>query len=138
MRSNSTDEETVLELVAWRWNAPPDAIPRLSEIFRSVFGQPGSPTRGWLALMDGVPVAKAFTHVRDGVVGLYGVATKPEVRGGGLGRCLCLTALHESAGPDTRLMVLHSTPMAVSLYRKMGFEEVAPFRVFVAGGELHV
>ncbi len=33
--------------------------------------------------------------------------------------------------------VLHSTPMAVSLYRAMSFREAAPFRLYAAPNSFH-
>lgn len=132
------DDDDVLTFLAWRWQAPYEALPVLRDIFgKNHVGRPGAATRGWVATQSGRIIAKAFTHRTEGVVGLYGVATKPEARGVGVGRALCLKALHESVTDDTRVLILHSTAMAASLYKKMGFREVATFKVYVRGAEFH-
>lgn len=122
-----------IELVAARWSVPDDARPRLRQIADSFrIGSPGSPNRAWLAVRDGVPLAKVFTHDGAGVVGLYGMATDAASRGLGLGRTLCITALAAARNRGHRTAVLHSTPMAKALYRRLGFHEVAPFRLYGA------
>lgn len=133
------DEDLVLEFVAARWSVPSDAIPHLRDIFRTTrIGHRDGGMRGWIALHRGRLIGKGFTHRSGRVIGLYGVATKPEARGRGVARALCLRALHESASPETEHCVLHASAMAASLYRKMGFEEAAAFRIFVHGAEFHL
>ncbi len=128
------DVNAMIDFVIWRWDAPEAAAAYLDSVrAQHRIGEPGSPTRVWMAWKDGQPVAKAITYETEGVIGLYGVATRPEARGAGLGRYICLHALHETDAGRGLLGVLHSSPMAVSLYRKMGFREVAPFRLFTAG-----
>ena len=133
------DRDLVLEFVATRWSVPTDAIRHLGALFRSArMGHPDGTMRGWIASLNGYPVAKAFTHASPGVVGLYGVATKPEARGLGVARALCAVALRESLRPDTEHLVLHASAMAESLYARMGFERVAPFEVYVRGAAFHI
>ncbi len=125
------EESVVLELVANRWSVPTDAMQYLQAFFRSArIGEPGSPMRGWLATINGAPVGKAFTYRTGNIVGLYGVATQPEARGKGVGAAICARALKDSCDQDVNLLVLHSTPMAHDLYRRFGFRDVAPFRLF--------
>lgn len=121
----------VLEMVAKRWSVPTDAMPHLQAFFRAArIGEDGSPMRGWLATMNGLPIGKGFTYRSGNVVGLYGVATRPEARGKGIGSALCARALRDSSDRDVDLLVLHSSQMARSLYAGFGFREVAPFRLF--------
>jgi ribosomal protein S18 acetylase RimI-like enzyme len=126
------------EFVAARWHVPDDARAHLQAIMEVArIGEAGSPNRAWVAVKDGVALAKAFTHDGAGVVGLYGMATKPEARGLGLARLMGLTALHDARAAGQELAILHSTPMAVSLYRGMGFEVVAPFHIYAAPNSFH-
>jgi ribosomal protein S18 acetylase RimI-like enzyme len=121
------------EFVAARWNVPESARAHLQSIVDAArIGLPGSPNRAWVVVKDGIALAKAFTHDAAGAVGLYGMATKPEARGMGLARLVCLTALHDARARGHGLAILHSTPMAVSLYRGIGFREVAPFHLYAA------
>jgi ribosomal protein S18 acetylase RimI-like enzyme len=134
----SQDFEPFLEYVAARWEVPLAERPTLAAIVRSFrVGGEHSLTRAWLFVKDGKVLAKAGTHDTDDVVGLYGVATKPEARGLGLARLVCLTALQAARERGQRVGVLHSTPMAVSLYRAMGFREVAPFRLYALPNSFH-
>jgi GNAT superfamily N-acetyltransferase len=121
------------ELVVWRWHVPEAARPHLQSIMDVVrIGAAGSPNRAWVVVKDGVALAKAFTHDAAGAVGLYGMATKPEARGMGLARLVCLNALHDARTRGQTLAILHSTPMAVSLYKGIGFAEIAPFDLYAA------
>jgi GNAT superfamily N-acetyltransferase len=128
----------VYELIAWRWHVPPEAQPHLRAINEVMqVGMPSALVRCWLAWHEGVPVAKAVLRIAAGAAGLYGVATKPEARGRGLARALTLEAFRAAREVGERLGVLHSTPMAKSLYSKIGFKDVAPFRIF-ASQPLHL
>jgi len=134
-----SDVDELIDFVMWRWQVPDDGnafVRGMREALR--LGESGSPARSWMAWKDGKPVAKAITMETEGAIGLYAVATRPEARGLGLGRAVCLRALHESDGGRGLLGVLHSTPMAVSLYEKMGFKHVAPFGFFAKPDGFHI
>jgi GNAT superfamily N-acetyltransferase len=121
----------MMEFVAARWRVPAVARPYLRSIADTFgIGAAGSPNRAWIAVEDGVALAKVFTHGFAGVVGLYGMATRPASRGLGLGRLLCITALADARRRGHTLAVLHSTPMAVALYKSVGFREIAPLSIY--------
>lgn len=133
------DDAALIELIAWRWGVPADAVGHLRAFeAQCAVGRPGSATRAWIAEKDGFAVAKAVTHEAAGVIGLYGVATKPEARGLGLARAICTQALLDSMTDDGTFAVLHATPMARRLYLAMGFREVAPFKVYTTPGSFHL
>ena len=91
----------------------------------------------WQAWREGKPIAKAGMYLSYRSAGIYAVVTRPEARRLGLARSLTLKALHEACSQGYRLAVLHSTPMAESLYRSLGFSTVAEFRLF-ASHEVYV
>lgn len=127
-----------MEFVSARWHVPVPARPHLETIADAFqIGGPGSPNRAWIAVKDGKAVAKVFTHDVGDVVGVYGMATRSASRGLGLGRALCLTALADAHARGRTMAVLQSSPMAVSLYRSVGFREVAPFRLYAAPGSFY-
>lgn len=137
--TDARDADSVLELVAWRWNVPADARAQLAGVTRAFgIGLPGSAVRVWVALRDGAPVAKIIMQRVQEVAGIYGVATKPEARGQGLARTLTLHALHEARDSGCTRAVLHSTPMAQALYERLGFRTYGQFRIFAAPGALHL
>ena len=134
----AAEVQDVLELVAWRWDLPPETGPYLHAINRVLgLGTPRSKVRIWVAWRDGAAVAKAVLHVAAGVAGLYGVATRPEARGLGLARMLTLRAFDAARAAGCELGVLHSSPMATRLYEGLGFRHVAPFLVH-ASAELRL
>jgi GNAT superfamily N-acetyltransferase len=121
------------EIVAWRWNVPPEARPHLlalNQEFR--IGMPSAKIRCWLAWHGEMPVCKGVLHCAAGAAGLYGVATKPEARKLGLGRAVAIEALRSAYEDGYEMGILHSSPMAVRLYAKLGFRSVEPFRIFAS------
>ncbi len=127
-----------MEFVAARWHVPAAARPHLALIadaFR--IGAAGSPNRAWIAVRDGMAIAKVFTHDVGDVVGVYGMATRSASRGLGLGRALCVTALADARERGRRLAVLHSSPMAIPLYRSVGFRDAGRFSLFAAPGSFY-
>lgn len=121
----TTDTDTVLEMVAWRWGVPNEVAPKLTGIAPGFgIGVPGSAIRCRVARKDGAPVSMVVLNLDAGAAGIYGVATKPEARGLGLTRILRLQALHTARDAGYTLGVLHSTPMAVSPYDELGFRAV--------------
>jgi ribosomal protein S18 acetylase RimI-like enzyme len=135
---DATDVRHVFELISWRWQIPPEAKDHhraLNQAFK--VGRPDARVRCWLACREGVPVSKVVLNCAAGAAGIHGVATKPEARKMGLAGLLTIRALQAARQDGYRMAVLHSAPMAVSLYAKLGFEVAADFRVF-ASGALHL
>lgn len=134
------DLNAIYELIAWRWEVPPEIKPLLPEVTNQFpVGDRKGPLRCWIAWHMGVPVSKVVLNLGAGVAGIYGVATKPEVRGMGLARKMTLIAFHEARKLGFSKGVLHSSEMAVSLYEKIGFKDRhAPFRIFCEGDNFHI
>ena len=132
-------EDPYLELLTWRYDLPPDAAGTLRSVMANAgFGAPGSPNRSWIARRGDEVLSKATLHQRDGVAGIYGVATRTEARGLGLARLLTLVALDAARQAGATLAVLHSTPAAVRLYEGLGFAPTAEFHVYAEPGTLHL
>jgi len=128
-----SDTRQALDLIAWRWKIEQDAIMHLYAVNEQLrVGTPQALARLWAAYDDGVMVSKTALHFTPGTAGIYGVATRPEARGRGLAAHLVLWSLHEARAAGYTTSVLHSSPMAVSLYRRMGFESIAPFTVYAS------
>jgi ribosomal protein S18 acetylase RimI-like enzyme len=131
-------EEEFIEFATWRWSIPEKYHNDYRDIIAPFqFGRPGSKFSAWQAWMDGKPVSKVGVHRAENSVGIYAVATRPEARRMGLAGILTLHALHQMRKEGYELAVLHSTPMAESLYASLGFEKLANFYIY-AKTELHI
>lgn len=139
----SHDFAPFLEFVAYRWHVPPEAKAHLTAIAKTMrLGEENSPNRAWIAVKDGVALAKMVTHEERGElgprsVGLYGAATREEARGKGLASLLVIHALQAARARGHKLAVLHSTPMAQECYRRVGFQDVGTFHLFAKPGTFH-
>jgi ribosomal protein S18 acetylase RimI-like enzyme len=133
MAMDEKDVSALYDFSAWRWNVPAEYKETLASILATLeLGKPGSKAHLWQAWRDGQAIAKAGMYETANSAGIYAVATKPEARGLGLARFLTLSALKEAQSLGKTVAVLHSTPMAQSLYRSLGFETIADFRVFAS------
>ena len=81
--------------------------------------------RRWLARVDGRPVGKAYLSLAGppGVAAIYGMSVRPEARGMGIAGGLTRTLVEQAKSLGCRRVVLHSTEMAVKVYRRAGFAE---------------
>lgn len=132
-------EDPYLELLSWRYDLPPSAIDTLRSVWRSVgIGEPGAAVRCWVAYLDDRPVSKVALHCHGTTAGVYGVATRPEARGMGLGRLITTVALDAARETGSAVAVLHSTPMAIHLYETLGFSRVADFSLHAFPDTLHL
>ncbi len=128
-----SDVKKFQELTAWRWGVPPDYRQQLQIIFESFnIGKPSAKTHIWVAWRDGVPIAKAGSYYGDGSVGIYGVATKPEVRGQGLASILMVETMKAARQAGQKLAVLHSSPLAENLYKRLGFFTLTQFHLYAS------
>ena len=127
------DVSAFYQFAVWRWNVPEQHQAEYESIVKCFrFGEPNTKAHMWQAWREGTPVAKAGMYLTPSSAGIYAVATRPEARRLGLARALTLTALHEARSLGSEVAVLHSTPMAEGLYRSIGFETDADFRLFAS------
>ncbi len=134
------DSHTWLELVSWRYGLGEESSEYLIEAYRTSLDER---TRVWVAMVDGQPVSKVGLHIDHlvnpgGVAGIYGVATTEGGRGRGLARLLCSIALDAARSVGVERTVLHSTPMARSLYQRMGYDDVVTFEIWAAPDSVHL
>lgn len=128
-------EHLWIDLVSWRYGLSDESSPYLRDVYRAGLRQG---TGGLVAVDAGVPISKAVLHLADGVAGIYGVATTEAGRGRGLATYLCASALADARAAGAERTVLHSTPMAQGLYRRMGYRDVATFELWAAPDSLHL
>jgi ribosomal protein S18 acetylase RimI-like enzyme len=89
--------------------------------------EPGADITGWVMTRDGSAIAGLWSCVHDGDCGIYAVGTAPGFRRRGIARSLIEHALAVARDDGARTASLQSTPMAVSLYRSLGFAPVGRY-----------
>jgi ribosomal protein S18 acetylase RimI-like enzyme len=88
--------------------------------------------RRWLAFVEGRAVGKGYLSLAGppGVAAIFGMSVLPEARGHGIASVLTETLLGQAKTLGCRRVVLHSSEMAVGVYRRAGFVERCPLRFF--------
>jgi GNAT superfamily N-acetyltransferase len=90
----------------------------------------------YAARWRGRVVAGLTTLQRDGVVGVYNVATAIGARRKGVAGNLVIHALQEAARQGARLATLTATPQALRLYGELGFRSVGVIEQWLPGPRL--
>ena len=85
----------------------------------------------FLAHVDGRPAGISMTIVTHGVTGIYWVGCSAEARGRGLGTTMTAAALEAGFAMGARSASLQASPMGESLYRRMGFETIFDYRLYL-------
>lgn len=128
-----TDAEGVRDYAAVMGEAMGSG-PHWHEVVRSVFGGPGSlvapQVAAFVGYRDGLPVSAAMTHVSHGAAGVFWVGTVEAARRRGLGEASTRAAANAGFGLGARIVWLRASPMAESLYRRMGFVELSRHREY--------
>ena len=86
--------------------------------------------QGFVGLVDGRPVAIVALVAAAGALGVYSLGTLPAYRRQGYGEGLLRAAVAEMQqrpGP----LILQSTEIGYSLYRRMGFRDATKFTVYL-------
>jgi ribosomal protein S18 acetylase RimI-like enzyme len=123
-----------VELIRTYWSLPESEREMLAVLNRDLAGA-RSPGVRVVAYLDDAPVGKAFMNTTElpARVAVYGVAVRPEARGRGIATSLMNELLSRARKLGGERCVLHSSSMAVSLYRRMGFVERCTFGVWATG-----
>jgi GNAT superfamily N-acetyltransferase len=88
--------------------------------------------RGYVGFHQNTPVCTAAIVVSGGVVGIYSVGTLPGYRRRGFAEALLRGVLAEkSEETGVRRYSLQSTRAGYEMYRRMGFDEVGRFAVYL-------
>ena len=90
----------------------------------------GNPQRTYLARLDGRPVGTALGFHAGSVLGIYNVAVLSDARGRGIGGAVTRAALQAGADDGCRIAVLESTALGHPVYERLGFRDVAEYRVY--------
>lgn len=113
------------------WEIPGDEAALVAQ-FQREWGPGRAPGHRYLALLDGVVVGKGYLSFAGppGVAAIYAMTTLPEARGRGIAGGLTTVLLGRAKESGCSRVVLHSSDMAVGVYRRAGFVERCRFTVF--------
>lgn len=84
----------------------------------------------YLASLDGQPAGVTCLFMREGIAGIYEVATVPPLRRRGIARAMVLAALREARTRGCRLAVLQASPSGAPVYEGIGFQRLGTFDAF--------
>jgi ribosomal protein S18 acetylase RimI-like enzyme len=128
---DADDLEAYQELTVEYWEVPEEDALLVAE-FQRQWGPGRAPGHRFLALVDDVPVGKGYLSLAGppGVAAIYGMSTRPEARGRGVASGLTTVLLGKARERGCARVVLHSSDMAVDIYRRAGFVERCRFTVF--------
>jgi len=110
------------ELVLTYWELPEESHHYALGLSRWAYEQ-GIPGARWVAYRDGEPVGKAYLSLTSGAdtAAIFGGCVRPAGRGHGVARALNELAINRAFQLGMRRVVLHSSAMAVNVYRRLGF-----------------
>jgi GNAT superfamily N-acetyltransferase len=122
------------ELIRTYWSVPEEDRHLIETLNQHWTGERNPGVR-LVAYLDGRPVGKCFANLEDAPawVAVYGVAVRPEARGQGIATALMRAAIRIGVEAGARRAVLHSSSMALSMYRRMGFVARCELPVFATG-----
>lgn len=127
-----TDYES---LIRTYWSVPDEQRATIHTLNRYWGPGPRSPGTRLVAYVGAKAVAKLFLNLSElpERCSVYGVSVLPEARGKGLATAMMVEALSKAKGLGARTCVLHSSNMALPLYKRLGFVEHCVLSVFATG-----
>ena len=84
----------------------------------------------FIAYLHDQPVATSALFADVGVAGIYSVATLPEARRQGIGAAITRAPLLHARALGYRIGTLQATAMGQPVYHRLGFEDIAPFKIY--------
>src|SRR6266446_6608893 len=96
---------------------------------RDRFG-PDRSLRLYLGTVDGEPVATVALFFEAGVASINWVVSLPQFRRQGIGAAMTLMAAREARSAGYRVGVLTASPLGITIYRRLGFQEYCPVSTY--------
>jgi GNAT superfamily N-acetyltransferase len=104
-------------------------------LFSEIETQMGIDTSGircrYAGYWKGKLVGTSVLVMNNGVAGIYAVSTLPEARGHGLGTALTIAPLRDALEAGYRVGTLQASEMGYPIYRRLGFQEVCQFALYL-------
>lgn len=87
--------------------------------------------RGYIAEVDGVPVATAFCVLLNDLVGVFNISVPSLHRRRGYGRAVTAAALRDAREAGARTAFLHASQLGFSVYKALGFRLVENWTLLI-------
>lgn len=119
------------DLMTAYWELPEQCLPYVHGISRWAH-QEGIPGARWVAFLNNQPVGKVYLSLTGSTdtASIFGVYVRPQARGRGVAEALSRLAIDRAAELGRKRVVLHSSKMAVSVYRRLGFLDRCQLSVY--------
>ena len=109
---------------------PPVGDDNLRERYET-YSRPDNPGRGFVALVDGRVVGTSFAAFAPAGVNLFGGSVLPEARGHGVYRAMLQARWDAAVARGTPALTVQAGRMSRPICERLGFQFIAPVRVFV-------
>ena len=129
------DLKAVIDILAEGYPVPVEAADFFMRGIHLAGEEHNGDLRNFIATAEGEPAACASVCVKDGVAGIYGVATLERFRRRGIGAAITRAAMAHGAEEGARYALLHATPEGAPIYSRIGFEERCRVPVYGFGLE---
>lgn len=129
-----SDTETIQPWAETGWVAtgfPAETAGLFTEIETQLGIDSSGMRRRYAGYWNGKLVGTSVLVLDAGVAGIYAVSTLPEARGHGVGTALTLLPLREAYAAGYRVGTLQASEMGYPIYRKLGFQEVCQFNMYL-------
>lgn len=128
---DSQEMKAYEDLIVRYWELPRESQTMVASLNR-YWGPGHLPAHRWVGYLDGQPVGKAMLSLAapEGVAAVYGMSVTPEARGRGIASGFTTTLLQRAKQLGCHRVVLHSSRMAVDVYRRAGFVDCCTMTVY--------
>ena len=116
------------------WTAsgfPAEEAGLFAEIEAQIGLDAAGPRRRYAGYWNGKLSGTSVMVLNAGVAGIFAVSTLPEARGHGLGTELTAAPLRDARDAGYRVGTLQASEMGYPIYRKIGFQDVSEFNLFL-------
>ena len=91
--------------------------------------------KSYLGYYYGKPVATSQLILTGGVAGLFSIVVLPEARGKGIGTTMTIDVMQKAKDLGYKISLLWATKKGITIYKKLGFEEVFKPIMYMKTGE---
>lgn len=126
----TTPEQLLQWIRVWLFVCPEELIQQCFALYSGLDLYSQGPIRLYLGTIDGEPVATSDLFLGEEAASVGHVVTLSDYRGQGIGGSMTLAPLQEAQKSGYTTGVLSASPMGISIYRRIGFQECGTFSVY--------